>query len=108
MQQMCLCGVCIWEILIQTIHRICIKSAVCNADAAQCDKGPSSFNYGFWMFTQSKGNAMRRRQGDQLILFLAFAGALTVVVCLMGPDYSVEGTVDMIMSFWDAVLPYRR
>ncbi len=51
---------------------------------------------------------MRRRQGDQLILFLAFAGALTVVVCLMGPEYSVEGTVDMIMSFWDVVLPYRR
>ncbi|GEM_PF-2981302 len=51
---------------------------------------------------------MRRHQGEQLILFLAFAGAVTVVVCLMGPDYSVDRTMDMIMSFWDTVLPRSR
>lgn len=51
---------------------------------------------------------MRRRQGDQLFLFLAFAGAATVVVCLMGPEYSVDRTMDIIMSFWDTILPRHR
>jgi hypothetical protein len=98
----------IWRILNELKFAFGIKSAVCNADAALCEKGPSSSNSVFWLFTQDKGKAMRRRQGDQLILFLAFAGAVTVVVCLMGPDYSVDRTVDMIMSFWNTVLPYRR
>ena len=74
----------------------------------KCGKGPSSSNLVWWLLTQDKGNAMRRRQGDQLFLFLAFAGAATVVVCLMGPEYSVDRTMDIIMSFWDTILPRHR
>jgi hypothetical protein len=47
---------------------------------------------------------MRRRQCDQLILYLAFTGAVAIVICLLGPEYSVDHTMDLIMSFWDFVL----
>lgn len=53
---------------------------------------------------RNRGKTMRRRQGDQFILFLAFTGAVAVVICLLGPEYSVDHTMDMIMSFWDFVL----
>ncbi|MBL4702408.1 MAG: hypothetical protein JKX85_14255 [Phycisphaeraceae bacterium] len=47
---------------------------------------------------------MRRTHGDQLILLVAFAGAATVVVCLLGTEVSLPNTVETIVSFWDVVL----
>ena len=57
-----------------------------------------------WLFTPLKGRAMRQSSGDQFLMYVAFAGAILVVLCLMLPGYSLQNTMDSIISFWDYVL----